>query len=84
MDAFDRLDSWLFFAVCIGTLAKSNLGLTVHAKIQNEMQVNGSCSYRQVLFTNYWMLQSYKKTLRVLSSVFISPSPEGISDVSLI
>ncbi len=83
MDAFDRLDSWLFFAACIGTLAKSNLGLTVHANIQNEMQVNGSYSYRQVLFTNYWMLQA-KKRLRVLSSVFLCPSAEGISDVSLI
>ncbi len=81
------LTDWIlgsYFAACIGTLAKSNLGLTVHVNIQNEMQVNGSYSYRQVLFTNYWMLQAKKKTLRVLSSVFLCPSAEGISDVCLI
>lgn len=42
------------FGVCIGTLAKSYLGLTVHEReIQNEMQMNGSCSCQQVLFINY-------------------------------
>jgi len=47
--SFDRLDFCIFL---FGTQPKSNFGFMPHAKIQNKMQLNGSCSCRQVLIKN--------------------------------